>query len=207
MRRFKLFNVVIAIHHSGSAASAAPVHLRCEYLENPLGIDTASPHLSWQSDNTERNWKQAAYEILVASDERTARPAKPTSGTAARSIPRSPLESLIAARTGIATEILLESSCMGRGRASLGVGGSSLVGDGPAPTTDWKAKWIRWKNPEDDADRREFAGFGCPVRMHWRLCPKHGHFSRHLQSFRETSERRGLVTCDAGRLRRQGKRS
>ena len=42
------------------AAYANPVRLRCEYLENPLGIDAAAPHLSWQSDNTERNWKQAA---------------------------------------------------------------------------------------------------------------------------------------------------
>src|SRR6266567_7139732 len=35
-------------------AYAAPVHLRCEYLENPLGIDVAAPRLFWQSDNTER---------------------------------------------------------------------------------------------------------------------------------------------------------
>src|SRR5260370_29255039 len=49
------------------SASADPFHLRCEYLENPLGIDKTSPQLSWQSDNTERNWEQAAYQILVAS--------------------------------------------------------------------------------------------------------------------------------------------
>src|SRR5579864_2185508 len=50
-----------------AAAWATPVHLRCEYLVNPLGIDQASPRLSWQSNNAERNWKQTAYEILVAS--------------------------------------------------------------------------------------------------------------------------------------------
>jgi len=49
------------------AAYAAPLHLRCEYRENPLGIDTATPHFSWQSDNPERNWHQMAYQILVAS--------------------------------------------------------------------------------------------------------------------------------------------
>ena len=49
------------------AAHAKPVHLRCEYLENPLGIDAARPMLSWQSDNTERNWRQTAYQILVAT--------------------------------------------------------------------------------------------------------------------------------------------
>ena len=50
----------------GSLLIANPVHLRCEYQENPLGIDQRTPHLSWQSDNTERNWRQSAYEILVS---------------------------------------------------------------------------------------------------------------------------------------------
>ena len=48
-------------------AQAAPVKLRCDYRENPLGIDDTVPHFSWQSDNTERNWRQSAYQILVAS--------------------------------------------------------------------------------------------------------------------------------------------
>ncbi len=47
---------------------AAPVHLRTDYRENPLGIDSEKPRLSWQSDSAERGWKQGAYRILVASD-------------------------------------------------------------------------------------------------------------------------------------------
>ncbi|HYL73430.1 MAG TPA: glycoside hydrolase family 78 protein [Bryobacteraceae bacterium] len=47
--------------------SAAPVRLRCEHLNNPLGIDSERPLLSWQSESKERNWRQAAYQILVAS--------------------------------------------------------------------------------------------------------------------------------------------
>ena len=46
---------------------AAPVRLTCDYLVNPLGIDSARPRLSWQSDSKERNWRQSAYRILVAS--------------------------------------------------------------------------------------------------------------------------------------------
>jgi alpha-L-rhamnosidase len=41
--------------------------LRCEYLENPLGIDAAQPRLSWILDSTDRGQKQTAYQILVAS--------------------------------------------------------------------------------------------------------------------------------------------
>ncbi|MCU1293197.1 MAG: alpha-L-rhamnosidase, partial [Bryobacterales bacterium] len=46
---------------------ARPVHLRCESLVNPLGIDADKPALSWQSDSTERNWTQSAYRILVSN--------------------------------------------------------------------------------------------------------------------------------------------
>jgi len=41
--------------------------LRCEYLENPLGIDTSAPRLSWQIESKERGQKQTAYRILAAS--------------------------------------------------------------------------------------------------------------------------------------------
>lgn len=46
---------------------AAPVHLRCDHLDNPLGIDSPHPVFSWQSDNTEPNWSQSAFEIWVAT--------------------------------------------------------------------------------------------------------------------------------------------
>jgi len=56
---------------------AAPVRLRCEYMDNPLGIDAPFPHLSWQSDSAERNWKQAAYQVLVATTADKLRTGKP----------------------------------------------------------------------------------------------------------------------------------
>ena len=47
----------------------APVNLRCEYQENPLGIDTRNPRFSWSMSDTLRCAKQTAYEVLVASNE------------------------------------------------------------------------------------------------------------------------------------------
>jgi len=44
-------------------------HLRCEYLENPLGIDVLAPRLSWKMDSNERAQKQTGYRILVASSQ------------------------------------------------------------------------------------------------------------------------------------------
>jgi alpha-L-rhamnosidase len=46
-----------------------PKQLRCEYLVNPLGIDVVEPRLSWIVESSERNQKQTAYQVLVASSE------------------------------------------------------------------------------------------------------------------------------------------
>jgi alpha-L-rhamnosidase len=60
-------------------ASLASLHatdvanLRCEYVDNPLGIDVAKPRLSWiisdPKSEIPRGLKQTAYQILVASSE------------------------------------------------------------------------------------------------------------------------------------------
>lgn len=43
--------------------------LRCEYLQNPLGIDVLAPRLSWELSSLERGQSQQAYQLLVASSE------------------------------------------------------------------------------------------------------------------------------------------
>ncbi|MDX9755630.1 MAG: hypothetical protein RBU29_16820, partial [bacterium] len=50
--------------------SLFPAHLRCEYKENPLGIDILHPRLSWEAEAitaTERGLKQNSYQIVIAS--------------------------------------------------------------------------------------------------------------------------------------------
>ena len=52
--------------------SIQPQGLRCEHLENPLGIDVVRPRLSWVIEVRDqkpeiRGQKQTAYQILVAS--------------------------------------------------------------------------------------------------------------------------------------------
>ena len=42
-----------------------PTRLRCEYLENPLGIDVPEPRLSWILESTARGRRQTTYRILV----------------------------------------------------------------------------------------------------------------------------------------------
>jgi alpha-L-rhamnosidase len=55
-----------------SAASAAAqaveiTDLRCDYLENPLGIDTTKPRLSWKIESSKSDVMQKSYRIQVAS--------------------------------------------------------------------------------------------------------------------------------------------
>ena len=57
-------------------AHAAPVHLRTNALENPLGIDTVRPSFSWQSDAKTPDWMQSAYEILMGTDAEHLRAGK-----------------------------------------------------------------------------------------------------------------------------------
>ena len=51
------------------AADIHPSNLRCEYRQNPLGIEVAQPRLSWtlEAAPTARGQVQSAYRVLVAS--------------------------------------------------------------------------------------------------------------------------------------------
>jgi alpha-L-rhamnosidase len=49
-----------------SLSIAAP---RCEYRENPVGIDVIQPRLSWQLLSDRRGISQAAYRLISASSE------------------------------------------------------------------------------------------------------------------------------------------
>lgn len=49
------------------ASLQTPNDLRTEYAENPLGLEARSPRLSWKLQSTQRDARQSAYQILVAS--------------------------------------------------------------------------------------------------------------------------------------------
>lgn len=131
---------------------AKPSHLRCEYLENPLGIDAANPQLSWQSDNKERNWQQSAYQILVASSEKNLQAGKADVWDSGKQ--NSP-ESVGIPYGGPKLESRKRyywtvKTWDSKGKSS----GSKPVWweMGLLDKSDWKAKWITWKNPEATAD-------------------------------------------------------
>ena len=132
----------------------APVRLRCEYMDNPVGIDAANPHLSWQNESSERNWRQSAYQIFVASTPEQARSGRGDVWDSGRQA--SP-ESVGIAYAGPAL-------ASGRRyywsvRVWDSTGKSSQSGQvawwemGLLSTADWQAKWISRSDPEEEADR------------------------------------------------------
>jgi alpha-L-rhamnosidase len=135
-----------------AGAVAAPVHLRCEYLVNPMGIDAPSPRLSWQSDSTQRDWHQTAYEIRVATSAgRLRKPDVWDSGkqASAESVGIAYAGPKLESRRRYYWAVRVWDS---KGRLSTSAE-TAWWEMGLLGKTDWSAQWIRWPNPEDEADR------------------------------------------------------
>ncbi|MCC2672544.1 MAG: Bacterial alpha-L-rhamnosidase, partial [Armatimonadetes bacterium] len=54
-----------SIPERGKAVQIA--ELRCEYLQDPVGLDEPAPRLSWRLESSARGQRQSAYRVLVAS--------------------------------------------------------------------------------------------------------------------------------------------
>jgi alpha-L-rhamnosidase len=52
---------------SMAVTPASVQRLRCEEVDNPLGVEASRPRLSWVIASTARDWRQSGYRILVAS--------------------------------------------------------------------------------------------------------------------------------------------
>jgi alpha-L-rhamnosidase len=64
--------LMLSAHSLKAESTLRPAGLRCEYLNNPLGIDRGNPRLSWKLEAAPpagRGLKQTAFQILVAATE------------------------------------------------------------------------------------------------------------------------------------------
>lgn len=139
---------------AASLAQAAPVHLLTDYRENPLGIDDPAPRLSWQSDNTERNWRQSAYQILVASSPENLRNGSADVWDSGR---QNSSESVDIAYAGPALQSRKRYYWTVR---VWDANGQQLQAAEPAwwemgllAKSDWSARWITRTIPDEQADR------------------------------------------------------
>lgn len=173
MERSTLLRVLLAMALLGAVAAATPIHLRCEYQKNPLGIDALTPHLSWQSDNSERNWKQTAYQLLIASSLDRLRAGQgdvwdsgKTDSEDSVGIPYNgpPLES----RKRYYWSVRVWDA---RGQVFQSTE-EAWWEMGPLHPTDWQAKWVFWKNPDDEVDRAAIRWIWLPNEDAFAVTPK-----------------------------------
>lgn len=65
---FVLLFAILALYSFSMATSPLqPDILTCEYIENPLGIDTRKPRFAWTFTSTASNQFQSGYEIIVST--------------------------------------------------------------------------------------------------------------------------------------------
>lgn len=67
MKRILTIVFLLGIIHA--QAQVAVTRLRCEMLNNPLGIDVQQPRFSWNLVSNNRNVTQTAYQVLVSSSK------------------------------------------------------------------------------------------------------------------------------------------
>lgn len=60
--------IVFVTGYSQAQISTKVDHLRCEYLVNPLGVDSPNPRLSWMMADSGFGAKQLAYQVQVSTD-------------------------------------------------------------------------------------------------------------------------------------------
>lgn len=199
MKRPRLFAVLVMLVALPATVLATPVHLRCEYLENPLGIDAAAPRLSWQSDSTERNWKQTAYQILVASNLDRLRSGQADVWDSGKT-PTD--ESVGIAYKGPALES--RKRYFWQVRVWDAAGNASASSEdawwemGLLHPTDWQARWIYWKNPEEAADRAGIRWIWVPGENALAALPKEAATFRVSLKLSERAQQAELLIAVQG---------
>jgi len=68
MKRFLFISSFSCIVSSGFTQILAVTNLRCEYKQNPIGVDVPNPMFSWELQSQQKNVLQAAYRIIVSDD-------------------------------------------------------------------------------------------------------------------------------------------
>jgi alpha-L-rhamnosidase len=137
-----------------AAANAAPVHLRTNALNTPIGVDTPRPTFSWVSDATTPNWTQSAYEILVDPDVGKLRAGHASIWDSGRVVSSESLDigyagAPLKPQQRYAWKVITWDR---EGKATASA--PTWFETGLVSASDWKAQWITRKNPEAEKELR-----------------------------------------------------
>jgi len=69
----KIAVILIVLISNLTIQGATVKNLRCEYLVNPIGVDTTTPRLSWEMISEKRGDLQKSYQVIVSSSSENLR--------------------------------------------------------------------------------------------------------------------------------------
>jgi alpha-L-rhamnosidase len=135
----------------------APTGLRCEYLTDPVGIDTPQPRLSWALNHAGRGQKQSAYQIVVSTDPAFGAPVWDTGKLAS---PQSTQVAYAGKPLASGLTYYWKVRYWDRDGNESPYSAAARFDTGLLAQTDWKGKWV------GDAGelRKQFALARRPVR-------------------------------------------
>jgi alpha-L-rhamnosidase len=117
-------------------------NLRCEMLNNPLGIDVQQPRFSWQLKSSQRNVIQTSYQLIVSSSEQKL---KANDGDIWNSGIINESKSILITYAGHALQSAKKYYWKVKVITNKGEAGSNenaFFSTGLLNAADWKAKWI-----------------------------------------------------------------
>ena len=159
--------LAVAAMSAFAAGPGTPNTLRCEYMENPVGVDTAAPRFAWVLAHSDRAEKQTAYQVLVAS---SAEGLSHEKGDAWDSGKISSDDSTQVNYAGRALESGREYLWKVRfwdkeGRPS-NYSEPARFTTGVLRESEWKASWMGGRTAGDNEFRKEFSIEGKVARAH-----------------------------------------
>lgn len=134
----------------------ALVDIQCEHYDNPIGVSTASPRLSWRFEGAETDWKQTAYTVKVHRDNVESFRVE-TSQSLLLPWPSAPLKS----RERVQVEVEAEGS-----DGQTTTAGSLVLEAGLLKRGDWSASLVEGEQQPVDKPKRPFRvrnNFQCPA--------------------------------------------
>ncbi|MGD0649397.1 MAG: alpha-L-rhamnosidase N-terminal domain-containing protein, partial [Acidobacteriaceae bacterium] len=154
-----------------ACAHAAPVHLRTNALENPLGVDTAHPAFSWQSDAKTPGWMQSGYEIVVGTDAENLRAGKAAVWDSGRVTSSESVDIVYAGAALQSQQRYVWKVVVWDAHGKEQVSPVAWFETGLMNAGDWKADWIMRHDPADEQEMKA---------IRWIWLP--GADARHVRS-------------------------
>ncbi|WP_254059780.1 family 78 glycoside hydrolase catalytic domain [Granulicella sp. L46] len=182
---YKMSKVAVFVLAFSVCACAAPVHLRTNSLENPLGIDTARPVFSWQSDAKTPNWMQSAYEILVGTDAEHLRVGKAAVWDSGRVTSSESVDILYGGAPLRSQQRYVWKVMVWDSHGKETVSPAAWFETGLMNAGDWKADWITRHDPADEQELKAIRWIWLPVADARRVpsaTPAEFRYRLHLDS-------------------------